>query len=86
MDIFILVLFLFTSAISAQQFKVIDVKGDVKFQSGTSEAWSEVKNGEVLQMDGFISTGQNSSFRLKMLRKLLLSESSPLFQYPASKK
>ena len=56
----LLALIIFTSSILAQQLKVIDVKGDVKYQSGTSESWMTVKNGEVLQSNGFISTGKNS--------------------------
>jgi len=61
----LIVLFLFTSAISAQQFKVTELRGDVKYLSGTSEVWAEINVGEDMQMDGFISTGKNSSVQIK---------------------
>ena len=62
----ILLAFIFFSlAVTAQQIKVIDVNGDVKYQSGTSENWMTVKNGEVLQSNGFISTAKNSSVNIE---------------------
>jgi len=61
----LIVLFLLTSAISAQQFKVTELRGDVKYLSGTSEVWAEINVGEDMQMDGFISTGKNSSVQIK---------------------
>ena len=60
----LLVFILFVSITSAQQFKVTDFKGDVKYQSGTSEVWTEVKDGMILQIDGIISTGDKSSVQL----------------------
>jgi len=60
-----LAIILFVSAASAQQFKVTETKGDVKYQSGTSEVWNEVKGGETLKTDGIISTGKNSFVQLR---------------------
>jgi len=60
----LIVLFLFTSAISAQQFKVTELRGDVKYLSGTSEVWAEINVGEDLQTDGIIATGKNSSVKV----------------------
>ena len=59
------VLIILVSSITAQQFKASEVKGDVKYQQGTSEDWVEVKNGEELKSNGFISTGKNSSVRIE---------------------
>jgi len=61
----LLALFVFISSITAQQFKVAELKGEVKYQSGTSEVWAEINVGEDMQMDGFISTGKNSSVQIK---------------------
>jgi len=61
----IFAIILLISSVVAQQFKVTDVKGDVKYQSGTSENWEAIKQGEVLQSDGFISTGKKSFVQIK---------------------
>lgn len=60
----LLILIIFSATVAAQQIKVIEVKGDVKYQSSTSEKWVEVKNGEALQPNGFVSTGKNSSVKI----------------------
>lgn len=52
------------ASVFAQQIEVKNVKGDVKYQSSTSEVWTEVNKGESLQMGGFISTGKNSSIQI----------------------
>lgn len=52
-------------ALIAQEFKATDVRGDVKYQAGTSEVWSEVKEGMSLQPDYFISTGEKSFVKVK---------------------
>lgn len=59
------IVLVFAASMSAQQIQVNKVAGDVKYLSGTSEVWTEVKKGEALQMDGFISTGKNSSVQVK---------------------
>ena len=61
----LLALFVFISSITAQQFKVTELRGDVKYLSGPSEVWAEINVGEDMQMDGFISTGKNSSVQIK---------------------
>jgi len=58
------IVLVFTASIYAQQIEVNSLKGDVKYQPSTSEIWTEVKKGETLQPDGFISTGKNSSVQL----------------------
>lgn len=60
----LLILIIFSATVAAQQIKVIEVKGDVKYQSGTSEKWVDIKNGDVLQPNGFVSTGKNSSVKI----------------------
>ena len=61
----LLTVLLFISTVTAQQFKVTDVKGNVIYRTGTSESWIELKNGAVLNSDDFISTGEKSSVQLK---------------------
>lgn len=60
-----LVLLLLVPSITAQEFKAINIKGTVKYQSGTSEVWAEVKEGSVLHSDDFIITGSKSSVQIK---------------------
>ena len=59
------IVFLLVTSMAAQQVEVKNIKGDVKYQSSTSEVWTDVRNGETLQADGFISTGKNSSVQVK---------------------
>jgi len=61
----LLTVLLFISTVTAQQFKVTDVKGNVIYRTGTSESWIELKIGAVLNSDDFISTGEKSSVQLK---------------------
>lgn len=49
----------------AQDFKVLEVKGDVKFQKGTEESWYKLEKGVLLNNDAVISTGENSSAQLQ---------------------
>ena len=61
----VLILLLLIPSLTAQEFKVINVNGDVKYRSGTSELWSEVKEGRILKTNDFISTGEKSSVQIK---------------------
>ena len=67
----LVIILLFISSLTAQQFKATVVKGDVKYQSGTSEFWFQVKPNDVLQVDGIISTGKNSSLQLKESEEII---------------
>ena len=70
----LLISLLFMVSAAAQQFNVIDVKGDVNYQSGTSENWVDVNSGEVLKLDGIISTGKNSSIKIKQAEEVITIE------------
>jgi hypothetical protein len=61
----LLLLLIFIPSLRAQEFKAINVNGDVKYQSIISEDWTEVKEGKILKTNDFISTGENSSVRVK---------------------
>jgi len=61
----LLILLLFIPSLTAQEFKVINVNGDVKYRSGTSEVWTELNQGGILKTDDFISTGEKSSVKIK---------------------
>jgi len=60
----LIMLLLFITSVTAQQYKVTDVKGDVNYRTGTSETWTVLKAGVVLNTDDFISTGEKSSLKL----------------------
>jgi len=60
----ILILSMLTISVIAQEYKAINVKGDVQYQTGTSEKWLELKEGAVLKSDAFVTTGENSSVKL----------------------
>jgi hypothetical protein len=60
-----LILFLMVSTIVvAQTFRAIDVKGQVKFQSGTEESWAKVEEGSLLKIESVVATGRNSTVQL----------------------
>jgi hypothetical protein len=60
----LLVVLVFVSAIFGQEYKAVNVKGDVKYQSGTSEEWIDLKEGTLISTDAFVSTGEKSSVKL----------------------
>lgn len=60
----LLILIVLISSIYAQQYKVVNVKGNVKCQSGTSEEWTALKEGATVSGDDFVSTGEKSSVKL----------------------
>ena len=60
----LLILFVFISSLYAQQYKAVNVKGEVKYQSGTSEEWIDLKEGSIVSGDDFVSTGEKSSVKL----------------------
>jgi len=70
MKIFIIALLLIPSII-AQEFKAADVEGDVKYRSGTSEEWVEVKEGAALRSDDFVITGAKSSVLIKGSKNII---------------
>ena len=60
----IVILFFCAGIISAQNFKVEKVIGNVKAQIGASENWSQIKPGEILIANSTISTSEKSSVSL----------------------
>jgi len=60
----IMILILLVSFISAQEFTVEKISGDVKMLKGTSEKWEAVKKGEVLSGDAVLLTESNSYIQL----------------------
>jgi hypothetical protein len=60
----ILILFLTAGALFAQEYKAINIKGDVKYRTGTSEDWLELKEGTNIGIDDFVFTGEKSSIKL----------------------
>ena len=63
MKVLLIILFLI-SATFAQEYKAVNVKGDVKYQKGTSEEWVDLKEGTLISTDAFVSTGEKSSVKL----------------------
>lgn len=61
----ILISILFLSALFAQEISVLNIKGEVKFQTATSESWNELKPGVMLQPTDFVTTGKKSSVKFK---------------------
>jgi hypothetical protein len=60
-----LIIFLIASTIVfAQNYKAVDVKGEVKFQSGTEENWTIVNDGTSFDNETVVATGSNSSVQL----------------------
>jgi hypothetical protein len=61
----ILTSILFISSLFAQEISVLNIKGEVKFQTATSEVWNELKTGDILQPEDFVTTGKKSTVKLK---------------------
>jgi hypothetical protein len=61
----IILILMMSALLFSQNYKVVQVKGDVKFQTGTSEEWNQLKEGTELNPDNFISTGEKSSVQIK---------------------
>ena len=49
----------------AQEFIVVNKKGDAKYRTATSETWNELKENSKLQSTDFVTTGEKSSVKLK---------------------
>lgn len=61
-----IIITLFTTyVLFAQSYSVLSVIGDVKYQPGVEESWIKLNTGTQLGMDATISTGDNSSVRIK---------------------
>jgi hypothetical protein len=60
-----LILLLLVPSLIAQEYKATVVNGDVKYRTGTSEVWLEVREGTVLRSDDFVITGSKSSIQIK---------------------
>jgi len=60
-----LILLLLVPSLIAQDFITTNVKGNVKYRSGTSEVWLEVREGTVLHSNDFVITGSKSSVQIK---------------------
>ena len=56
----IVLLFVFVTIITAQNFTVEKIKGDVKILKGTSEKWEPVKKGEILSGEDVLLTEKNA--------------------------
>ena len=61
----ILVSILLLQVSNAQDFIVVNKKGDAKYRTATSETWNELKENSKLQSTDFVTTGEKSSVKLK---------------------
>lgn len=53
-----------STVVVAQSFKAVDVKGQVRSQSGSEEGWSKVEEGSLLNTETVVATGRNSTVQL----------------------
>ena len=61
----LIILIVFTSVIFAKNYSASSVNGEIKYRTGTSEEWLNLKDGTVLTKDAFISTGEKSSVKIR---------------------
>jgi len=66
-----LILLLAVPLIVAQDFTVTEANGDVKYRTGTSEEWLEVREGTVFRSDDFVTTEAKSSVRIKSSKNII---------------
>jgi len=75
----LIILLFFTTSILAQEFKALEIKGDVKYQTGTSEQWFELEEGAMISSSSIVSTGEKSSVKLVNTdNTVILNEQSAL--------
>ena len=75
----LIILIVFTSVIFAQNYSASSVNGEIKYRTGTSEEWLNLKDGTVLTKDAFISTGEKSSVKISGSKTTItLNEKSAL--------
>lgn len=60
----LILFYLLSTIVVAQTYKAADVKGEVKFQSGTEESWITVEEGASLNDEAVVATGRNSTLEL----------------------
>jgi hypothetical protein len=79
----LMIVLMMSTVVYAQTYEAVNVKGEVKFQSGTEESWKKVNEGMILNENEVVATGSNSSvqlvgddFTLKMNEKSAVSISS----------
>jgi hypothetical protein len=60
----LIIFFIVSTSMLPQTYKAVNVKGEVKFQSGTDESWVNVNEGTLLNNDAVVATGSNSSVQL----------------------
>lgn len=65
-----LVSILFLSSVIAQQFSAVNIKGDVKYRTATSENWNVLKDGFSLEPTDFVTTGEKSSVQIKRAEQM----------------
>jgi len=61
----LLILLIFIPSLLAQEYKVLNIKGKVNYRSNTSEMWTDLKVGQVLNSNEFVSTGVNASVQIE---------------------
>ena len=61
----LLILLIFIPSLLAQEYKVLNIKGKVNYRSNTSEMWTDLKVGQVLNSDEFVSTGVKASVQIE---------------------
>lgn len=65
-----LILILYITVVSAQEFEAVKIKGEVKYRTSISEVWYQLKEGTRLQTTDFVTTGKNSSVQIKRAGQL----------------
>jgi hypothetical protein len=61
----LLLALIFSVCIFAQKFEVIQITGEVNYQTDSEENWIQLKQNDMLNPSTVISTGANSSLKLK---------------------
>lgn len=65
-----LISIMFISSAFAQQFNAVNIKGDVKYRTATSENWNVLKDGFILEPTDFVTTGESSSVKIKRAEQM----------------
>jgi len=59
------IMLIVTSALTAQTYEAIKVKGEVKYQTDSGEKWLGLKQGDILNSNSVVTSGPNALAQIK---------------------
>ena len=61
----LLLVLILSIGLFAQKYEVINVSGEVSYQTDSEEKWNQLKQNDILNLNSVLATGPNSSVKIK---------------------